>query len=219
MTLEPNLAEGEQPGGVPRGGPVSYTLDCVVMDTETTGFDVEKGARLIEIARRDVQDGKPGEQWAILVNPGIPIPADATKVHGITDEMVKGAPRPIEIASGLRFDLGERMLCFHNAPFDLPFLAKFFEEGGAPALTNPVVDTLGLARSCYGTGKNSLGEINARLGLPAETAHRAAGDVIMTARILVLLAGWHERHRGIKSFSELAAMSQDVVRKTSWSRK
>lgn len=201
-----------------QGGPESYQLDAIVLDTETTGFKVEEGHRIVEIATVEIFAGRPEEGWSTLVNPGRPIPADATKVHGVTDEMVKGAPRAADFASGLRYRLGAGMLCFHNAPFDLPFIQQLLEAGGADLLTNPVVDTLGLARNCYGTGKNSLSELNARLGLPSESAHRALGDARMTARVLVLLAGWHERHKGICSFAELAALSQDVVRRTSYRR-
>lgn len=197
-------------------GPQAYSLDCVVMDTETTGMNPADGARLIEVATVEIIAGTiEPDGWSTLVNPGRPIPADATRVHGITDEMVKGAPLPADIASGLRARLGAAALAFHNAPFDLPFLRQFFEDGGAPGLEAPVIDTLGLARSIYGTGRNGLSDLSARLGMPKETAHRALGDARMTARVLIALAGWHERHRGIKTLAELAAHSQDVVRSTS----
>lgn len=206
-------------GAAGKQGPESYALSCIVMDTETTGFRVEEGHRLVEIAAVEIEGGRiVDDGWASLVHPGRPIPVDATRVHGITDAMVKDAPRPEAIGSGLRWRLGTTALCFHNAEFDLPFVRQFFDQAGAPEITNAVVDTLGLARSVYGTGRNSLGELNARLGLPSESAHRALGDARMTARVLILLAGWHERHKGIRTLDELAAYSQDIVRTTNAAR-
>lgn len=202
----------------PLHGPTSYRLDCVVLDTETTGFEVPKGHRLLEVAMVQVRANVLAEDWSTLVNPGRGIPIDATRVHGITNEMVATAPFPESVGNGLRFLLGEQPLCFHNAPFDLPFMQQFFSDAGAEQLKAPVIDTLGLARNVYGTGKNSLGDLNARLNQPSETAHRALGDARMTARVLILLAGWHERERGIRSLVELAALSQDVVRRTSFRR-
>jgi len=197
-------------------------LDCIVMDTETTGFKVHDGHRLVEVATVEVHAGVPEpEGWSTLVHPGRAIPEGASVIHGITDLMVANAPPPEAIAAGLRYRLGDRALVFHNATFDIPFLQQFFHEGEADGLTAPVIDTLGLARSAFGSGpgaKNKLVEVCARLEMPPETAHRALGDARMTARILIVLAAWHEQHKGIRTLNELAAYSQDVIRKTSFGR-
>jgi len=97
---------------------------------------------------------------------------------------------------------------------DLPFLVELFRRAGAPPLVNPVVDTLGLARAFAGEGGNSLQALRARLGLPAEAAHRALGDAVTTARVLIALADRWERERGVRSALELAASSLDVMRQT-----
>jgi hypothetical protein len=83
-----------------------------------------------------------------------------------------------------------------------------------PPLTNPIVDTLGLARGLFGASGNRLGELAVKLQLPSETAHRALGDTRTTARLFVELAGRWEREKGVRSLMELAAVSQDVVRAT-----
>jgi DNA polymerase III epsilon subunit-like protein len=103
---------------------------------------------------------------------------------------------------------------FHNAPFDLPFLLHLFREASAPALLNPIVDTLGLARGLFGPGSKSLGALAARLDLPGEAAHRALGDTRTTARLFIELAGRWEREKGVLSLLELAAVSQDLMRVT-----
>jgi CBS domain-containing protein len=68
-------------------------LDAVVLDTETTGLDA-RSARIIQIGAVLIQGAKilPDGRLDRLIDPGIPIPPATTLVHGITDQMVKGAP-------------------------------------------------------------------------------------------------------------------------------
>jgi|SRR5580765_4374372 len=183
-----------------------------VLDTETTGMSPAAGAALLEVARVDIESGALGDFWSSLIRPGRPIPPDAIAVHGITDAMVADAPTPTEVGARLRPMVDERMLVFHNAPFDLPFLIVLLRDAGQPPLLNPIVDTLGLSRGLFGTGSNSLGQLAQRLGLPPETSHRALGDARTTARVFLALADRWERERGIRSLAELAAVSQDVMR-------
>ncbi len=187
----------------------------VAVDTETTGFDPALGHGLVEVACVTVEDGHIGETWSSLVRPGRPIPPDATAIHGITDAMVQGAPAPGDVAPELRRRCGDLPLVFHNALFDLPFLAALMRQARQPPLLNPIVDTLGLARGLFDPGGNALGALAARLGLPAETAHRALGDALTTARLFLALAARWESERGARSVAELAAASQDVLRLTS----
>jgi len=186
----------------------------LALDTETTGMSPADGQRLVEVARVTVRDGMLAEEWSSLVNPGRPIPFDATRVHGIDDAMVAGAPRAPEVGRALRTACADLPLVFHNASFDLPFLLHLFREAGAPALLNPVIDTLGLARGLFGPGSKSLGALAEKLQLPFETRHRALGDTRTTARLFVELAARFEREKGVRSLLELAAVSQDLMRVT-----
>ena len=189
-------------------------VTVLAVDTETTGMSPADGHRLVEVARVAVVDGVLGEEWSTLINPGRAIPPDATRVHGISEAMVAGAPTAAAAGQLLRAACGDLPLVFHNAPFDLPFLLQLFRDAGAPPLLNPIVDTLGLARGLFGTGSNALGALATRLKLPPETAHRALGDTRTTARLFVELAGRWEREKGARSLNELAAASQDVMRAT-----
>lgn len=189
-------------------------VTVLAVDTETTGMSPADGHRLVEVARVAVVDGVLGEDWSTLIDPGRAIPPDATRVHGISDAMVAGAPKAAVAGRMLREVCGDLPLVFHNAPFDLPFLLQLFRDANAPPLTNPIIDTLGLARGLFGTGSNALGALATRLKLPPETAHRALGDTRTTARLFVELAGRWEREKGVRSLDELAAASQDVMRAT-----
>ena len=186
----------------------------LAVDTETTGMSPSDGHRLVEVARVAIVNGALGEEWSTLVRPGRPIPPDATRVHGIDDTMVAGAPAPADVGRLLREACADLPLVFHNASFDLPFLLHLFREAGVPALLNPVIDTLGLARGLFGTGSNSLRALAAKLELPPETPHRALGDTRTTARAFVELARRWEREKGVRSLLELAAISQDLMRAT-----
>ncbi len=183
-----------------------------MVDTETTGLDVAAGHALVEVGTVTVDDGAIGETWSTLVNPGRPIPPDATAVHGIDDAAVARAPGPAEAAPELRRRCGEAVLVFHNAAFDLPFLARLLRAGGAPLLFNPVLDTLGLARGLSAVGGHSLGALAERFGIDPASTHRAAPDARRTAELLLALAPRWERDRGVRTLLELAAISQDVLR-------
>lgn len=201
-------------------------LTLLAVDTETMGFDVKNGHRLVEVAWIRIVDGRIVQDWSSLVNPGQPIPPGATAVHRISDEMVAGEPRPSDVGKTVREALADFPLVFHNAPFDLPFLKVFFEEAGAPPLANPIVDTLGLARELFGPSGNRLGELARKLALaepgrpprvsggPDRTDHSAAWDAHLTAQLLLKLAGLWEARRGPCSLAELASFSMDKMRLT-----
>jgi DNA polymerase-3 subunit epsilon len=190
----------------------------MVLDTETTGFDPAEGHELVEVASVAVENGAMTEEWSSLIRPARPIPPGATAVHGITDAMTASAPEASRVAAELRARCADHALAFHNAEFDLPFLRALLRGAGQPPLSAPVVDTLGLARGLFGSGGNSLGVLARRLALPIESAHRALADARTSARVLIELAARWEREKGVVSFDELAAISQDQVRLTRRSR-
>jgi len=184
----------------------------VVVDTETTGMSPAFGDALVEVATVVIENGVIGETWSSLVQPGRGIPAGAAAVHGITDRIVAEAPAPAVVAPELRRRIGADTIAFHNTPFDLPFVRALMLATGQPAVFNPVIDTLGLARAFANEGGNSLQTLRTRYALPAETAHRALGDALTTARLLIALAERWEREKAIRGLLELAAASQDAMR-------
>lgn len=91
---------------------------CVVLDTETTGL--HDSARIVEIAVLGV-DGS--VVFDGLVNPGVPVPAEATRIHGITDDDVKMAPTFSDILAPLTAALAGRKVVVYNREFDKRRLA------------------------------------------------------------------------------------------------
>jgi DNA polymerase III epsilon subunit-like protein len=87
--------------------------DAVVLDTETTGL--HDGARIVEIAVLGMDGSVLSDS---LVNPQVPIPAEATRIHGITDDMVKTAPTFSDLLVRLTGALHGRKIVVYNRDFD-----------------------------------------------------------------------------------------------------
>jgi DNA polymerase-3 subunit epsilon len=96
------------------------------LDLETTGVD--SAARIVEIGLEIMIPGRPVKEYRTLVNPGCPIPPDATAVHGITDEMVADAPRFEALADNLLKGFTEADFAGYNVRFDLRTMAMEFRR-------------------------------------------------------------------------------------------
>jgi len=157
-------------------------LRPIYYDTETTGIKAERD-RIIEIAAFDPVNDKTFER---LINPGIPIPAEATAIHGITDAMVKEAPSFGEVALELiAFCEGESVLIAHNNDgFDKHFLEH---EGKRHAVEWPdwkMLDSLKWARKYRpDLPRHSLQFLRQIYGVEENNAHRALDDVMVLYQV------------------------------------
>ena len=157
--------------------------DFVVIDFETTGLNFYYD-RIVEIGAARVKDGVLGETYETLVNPLMPIPPGATRIHGITDEMVTAAPSVQDALPDFLQFIGQSVIAAHNAPFDMKFLITSAHQSGF-SITNGVTDTLPLCKKIFPELSNHrLGTVAAHLKLAHETAHRSLSDVLATAGIL-----------------------------------
>lgn len=182
-------------------------LTFVVFDTETTGLSPSTD-EIVQIAAVRIVNGRRvrGEVLETLVDPERPIPQASTDVHGITDDMVKGAPTIAEV--GRRFHDFARgaVLVAHNAPFDLEFLRRHEARMGV-RFDHPVLDTLLLSALIYGRSEtHSLDALATRLGIdiPEEARHTAIGDTIATADAFLKLVAMLEA-RGLATFGAVLA--------------
>lgn len=97
-----------------------------VFDLETTGTNVTKD-RIVEIAIIKLYPDGREEEYCKRVHPTIPIPAESTAIHGISDEDVKDAPTFAAIADELAAFIGDADLAGYNSnKFDIPVLAEEF---------------------------------------------------------------------------------------------
>ncbi|RMG60110.1 MAG: 3'-5' exonuclease [Deltaproteobacteria bacterium] len=175
----------------------------VAIDTETTGYSPFRGDRVVEIAALRFLRGNVIDRFSTLVNPLRPIPPSVTAIHGITDEMVREAPTFADIYDDLVSFLGDDVLVFHNAPFDLSFLRFECSLIGRRWVNNIVVCTLKLARMRRPGRSNKLQDLCELLGV-GSPCHRAERDAHAAGRILLSLAAVGGEHL---SLSELIALA------------
>jgi DNA polymerase-3 subunit alpha (Gram-positive type) len=152
------------------------------IDVETTGLS-PRSARVCEVAAISFRGTERVATLAELVNPGQPIPPEVSRIHGITDEMVRNSPAFGAVAPRLLAALEGSVLVAHNAEFDLGFLNMEFERVGLRFPDLPVLDTLVLARRNWKFQSNRLGNIAKELNISSEGWHRALSDVEMTRKI------------------------------------
>ncbi|SLN37613.1 DNA polymerase III PolC-type [Roseivivax jejudonensis] len=182
-------------------------LTYCVFDTETTGLLPHRD-EIVQIGAVRVLNGRivPGERFETLVDPGRPIPEGATRVHGISDRMVAGAPRILQAARRFHDFATGAVIVAHNAPFDMAFLRRHAAEGGL-VWDHPILDTVLLSAVLFGTTeRHTLDALAERLGVavPAAGRHTAMGDAEVTAQVLLRMIAMLEG-RGIDTFGALIA--------------
>ena len=158
------------------------------VDVETTGLS-PRAARVCEVAAVSFRGPDRVGTLAELVNPGTPIPAEVSRIHGITDAMVKDCPGFGGVAPRLLALLENTVLVAHNAEFDVSFLREEFARVGLRFPKLYVLDTLVIARKSWKFQSNRLGNIAAELNLSNEGWHRALADVEMTRKIFEHFTG------------------------------
>lgn len=167
-------------------------MTWLCIDTETTGVDPIND-RIVELAAVRFERGEVVRRMGMLVNPGIPIPPEASAIHGIRDEDVACAPSLAELQD--RF-LGHvraaQVLVGYNWPFDAAFLHTAFGDAWLEAISGkPVIDALvvvrfdDVGRFWKGPGRHKLDAVAQQLGVEREgKSHRASSDCVVTCRVL-----------------------------------
>jgi DNA polymerase-3 subunit epsilon len=175
----------------------------IVLDTETTGFDPKTGDRLIEVGCIEIMDLLPtGRTFHRLVNPERLIPPDAIRVHGITDDKVKDAPRFPEIVGDLMDFIGDAPVIAHNAQFDRNFIDHECGRCGHALLEESRwIDSLQLAQNKFPGMANSLDALckRFRISLSDRTYHGALIDARLLAEVYLELRGGKERRLDLAS--------------------
>ncbi|HEY2810585.1 MAG TPA: DUF3820 family protein [Rhabdochlamydiaceae bacterium] len=161
---------------------MSQTFRPIYYDTETTGTRPDKD-RIIELAAFDPVEER---TFVHLINPGTPIPPEATAIHKITDEMVSSALSFKEIAALFIAFLPQNsiLIAHNNDSFDKPFLHNEFKRAGVALPTFEYIDTLKWARKYRpDLPRHTLQSLRETYGIAANQAHRALDDVIVLHRV------------------------------------
>jgi len=165
----------------------------VFVDVETTGSSPAR-ERVTEVGIVTVEtdgDAQRITEWSSLVNPGVPIPAEIQWLTGISNEMVREAPRFADIADTLFDRLSDAVFVAHNARFDYGFLKAEFARAGYDWRAATLC-TVRLSRHLYpDRGPHSLDAIIERFGLDGAERHRALGDARVLWRLIQCLRRRH----------------------------
>ena len=163
----------------------------VAFDLETTGLNPHVD-RIAEIGA--VKFDKKGlvSRFSTLINPGIPMPAEASRVNKITDKMLESKPDIDTILPDFLKFIENTVIVAHNAPFDCGFIKEALKSGLVPfkSLPNPIVDTLILSREKIpGLKSYSLEKLAIELGISYKEVHRAEDDAFICMAIFLYCMG------------------------------
>ena len=166
-----------------------YISDYVVFDLETTGISARTDA-VVEISAVKVRDGKVADEFSSLVNPERPIPFRASAVNGITDSMVRNCPVFETVLADFLEFTGRDPLVGHNiSSFDMKFISRDAMRYWGKTISNPVIDTLPLARKVLPQLSHyKLTDLAEYYGISPEGAHRALNDCRMNQQVFEKLA-------------------------------
>ncbi|MFN2452876.1 MAG: PolC-type DNA polymerase III [Pyrinomonadaceae bacterium] len=179
--------------------------DFVIVDVETTGAKTPP-CRITEIGAYRVSRGRVVAEFQTLINPETAIPPFIVGLTGITNAMVKDAPRFADVAAQWLDFASDAVLVAHNAAFDVRFLnheiARVFP---GRRMVNAQLCTVRLSRSVVpGLANYRLHTVAEHFAIPIVNRHRAAGDALATAEIFIQMLERLDRH-GVRDLAAARA--------------
>ena len=162
----------------------------VVLDTETTGFSVSEGHRIVEIGCIELNNLIPTQnKFHCYLNPERKVSDKAFEVHGYSDEFLSEQRKFNEIADEFLKFIKDKKIIIHNAEFDLGDLNNELKLIGKKKIENEVIDTLLLARDKYPGSAASLDALcrRYRIDNSRRTKHTALIDCDLLAKVYINL--------------------------------
>ncbi|WP_461832414.1 3'-5' exonuclease [Aquifex sp.] len=183
----------------------------VVIDLETTGFNVEV-ADIIDIAAVRVEGGIITEKFSTLVYPGYFIPERIKKLTGITNAMLVGQPTIDKVILDFLDFVKDSIVIGHFIEQDVKFINKYTRSLLNRKFSNPTLCTLKLARRVYpGLEKYSLKALAENLGLETNGVHRALKDAVLTAEIFIRMLEELWNNYGIGDYYSLKRLEKGKI--------
>ena len=187
----------------------------IVLDTETTGLEVDQGHRIVEVGAVALADRKRTDlHFHSYLNPQRAIDEEAEKVHGLSMERLSTEPEFSEIAESFLEFVEGSILVIHNAAFDLGFLNAELKRASSqyPALEEicDVEDTLLLARNKFPGQRNSLDALANRFEVTGydRSFHGALLDANILADVYIHLTGGQSKFEFMTSNTNLNSESR-----------
>ena len=191
------------------------TKKLIVLDTETTGLEVEQGHRIVEVGAVALADRKRTDlHFHSYLNPQRSIDEEAEKVHGLSMERLSSEPEFSEIAESFLEFVEGSILVIHNAAFDLGFLNAELKRASSqyPTLEEicDVEDTLLMARNKFPGQRNSLDALANRFEVTGydRSFHGALLDANILADVYIHLTGGQSKFEFITSNTNLNSDSK-----------
>lgn len=158
----------------------------IILDTETTGLEVEQGHRVIEIGCVELKNRRlTANNFHHYINPRREVDPGAQQVHGLSNEFLAGKPLFTDIANQLWDYLKGAELVIHNAPFDIGFLNREFALAGFSQRLDEVctiTDTVSMARRLHPGQKANLDALCKRYNV--DNSNRDLHGALLDARLL-----------------------------------
>ena len=159
----------------------------IVLDTETTGLDVDDGHKIIEIGCIEIIDRNITENsFHYYVNPERLVDEKAYEIHGISNDFLKDKPKFIDIIEKFIEYISDSALVIHNAPFDLGFLKSEYIRSGYQQEVlyrdREIIDTLKIARQKSPGKRNTLDALCSRYSV--DNTDRSLHGALLDAKLL-----------------------------------
>lgn len=181
----------------------------VAVDLETTGLDPRADA-IVELAAVRFVQSRVADRYVTRVDPGRPIPPESTRIHGITDAMVAGAPTLDEVLGRLEAVFDQHVLVGHGIEFDLAVLARERRARGRGPMANTVLDCGRLGAALYSEWEAlSFDEVASRMGIGILGRHTAEGDAVAAAEVLLALIP-EIRAKGARTIGDLVWLQKSA---------
>jgi DNA polymerase-3 subunit epsilon len=181
----------------------------VALDVETTGT-LSYVDHIVELAAVRFSEGKEQDSFSTLINPGVPVPKEASRVNGITDEMLKGKPAINDVLEDFSKFCGQDPLVAHNAIFDFQFISAALEKFYCVAPTGSLFDTYALSKKIFpGLSNYKLSTVVEYLKIPVSQFHRAKQDAWACGQVFDCIL----RKTRVNEYSDLKKLSQLTVKK------
>ena len=175
----------------------------IVIDTETTGREVDQGHRIVEIACIELVNYIPtGRDFQAYINPERECDPGAFKVHNLSDEFLATQKVFSSVVEEFVAFIGESKLVIHNAPFDMGFINAELKRCGYKSLPSArAIDTLRMARRKFPGASNSLDALCQRfsIDLSKRSKHGALIDCHLLADVYLELKGGRQHSLDLES--------------------
>jgi len=187
----------------------------IVLDTETTGLDPKAGHRIVEIGCIELFNHVPtGAVYHQYINPERDMPAEAERVHGLSEDFLSGHPVFADIAGDFLDFVSDAPLVIHNAVFDMGFINAELVLAGLSELDRKrAIDTVGMARRKFPGAQASLDALCRRFGidLSGRELHGALLDAQLLADVYLELLGGRQHGMDLAADAILANDAGDTA--------